>query len=120
MLAPVWVQVNPRSGRVYRDPCQRTYHGGMTTRVGPMVATLARARGMTTSDLALATGIHRNRLADKIAGRRAFTEGEIVGLADVLGVPPSKLFDDPLALLTGGSSSACVRIFAGQRHLRAA
>lgn len=86
----------------------------MTTLVGPMVATLARARGISTSELAGRIGIHRNRLADKIAGRQPFRESEIVGLAEALGVDPGRLFGDPVELLTGGSSSAWIRRVAGQ------
>lgn len=73
--------------------------GGMTTRIGPMVATLARAQGITYGDLAVKVGIHRNRLGDKIAGRRAFREQEIIALADFFGVSPGHLFEDPLELL---------------------
>lgn len=78
----------------------------MPNRVGPMVATLARARGESISKLALAVEIHRNRLADKIAGRRLFTEDEILALAAHFGVPPGRLFDDPLELLGATSESA--------------
>lgn len=80
-----------------------------------MVATLARARGLTTSALAEAIGIHRNRMADKIAGRQPFREQEILALAELLDVPPGRLFDDPVALLTGGSGSAWTRRTAGRR-----
>lgn len=51
------------------------------------------------SEVARATGIHRNRLADKVAGRRDFTEPEILGLAGYFGVEPGHLFQDPLELL---------------------
>lgn len=68
-------------------------------RIGPMVATLARANGTSFSALALELGMHRNRLADKIAGRRPFQEGEILALAEFFGVPPGRLFDDPRQLL---------------------
>lgn len=64
-----------------------------------MVATLARARGLTVTALAQAVGLHRNRLADKIAGRQSFTETDILVLADHLGVDPGRLFEDPLELL---------------------
>lgn len=64
-----------------------------------MVATLARAKGYPLGALAGAVGIHRNRLSDKIAGRVAFTEGDILRLAEALGVPPARLFEDPLELL---------------------
>jgi transcriptional regulator with XRE-family HTH domain len=85
-----------------------------------MISTLARARGVTQSDLAIELGIHRNRLADKIAGRVDFKESEIVAAARYFGVEPGRLFEDPLKLLgvTGGSSSAWIRRWAGQRHLR--
>lgn len=73
--------------------------GGMTTRIGPMVATLAKAQGLTYGDLAAKLGMHRNRLGDKIAGRRAFREQEIIALADFFGVSPGHLFEDPLVLL---------------------
>jgi len=71
----------------------------MTTRIGPMVATLARAQGITYGELAIKVGIHRNRLGDKIAGRRAFREQEIIALADFFGVSPGHLFEDPRELL---------------------
>lgn len=64
-----------------------------------MVATLMRARGMTIGQLAEEVGIHRNRLGDKIAGRMAFREDDILALSNALGVPPGRLFDDPLELL---------------------
>lgn len=87
-----------------------------------MVATLARARGLSTSALGAAIGVHRNRMADKIAGRNPFKESEILALAELLGVPPARLFEDPLELLgvvSGGSSSACTRTApAPARHLR--
>lgn len=85
----------------------------MTTKVGPMVATLMRARGLTIGQLADEVGIHRNRLGDKIAGRMAFREEDILAVAEALGVKPGQLFDDPLELLgvtpTSGSSSVCTR-----------
>lgn len=91
----------------------------MTTRVGPMIANLARAHGLTIGQVAEALGIHRNRLADKIAGRLPFRESEILAAAKLFGVEPGQLFEDPLALLSGRSSSAWIRRFAGQRrHLR--
>jgi len=64
-----------------------------------MVATLARAEGYTITQLAEKIGIHRNRLSDKIAGRMAFTEQDMLRLADALDVEPGRLFADPLALL---------------------
>lgn len=88
----------------------------MTTRVGPMIATLARAHGLTRGQVAAAIGIHPNRLADKIAGRQAFREDEILAAAELFGVTPGRLFGDPVALLTGGSESAWPRRTAGQRH----
>lgn len=78
-----------------------------------MVATLARARGITTAALGAAIGIHRNRMADKIAGRNPFKESEILALAELLGVPPARLFEDPLELLgvtTSGSEFACTTL----------
>lgn len=78
-----------------------------------MVATLARARGITTAALGAAIGVHRNRMADKIAGRNPFKESEILALADLLGVPPARLFEDPLELLgvtTSGSEFACTTL----------
>lgn len=67
-----------------------------------MVATLAKARGFTSSALAAEIGVHRNRLADKIAGRVPFTETDILKLAEVLDIPPGRLFEDPLELLGVG------------------
>jgi transcriptional regulator with XRE-family HTH domain len=84
-----------------------------------MVVTLASARGFSTSELAKRIGIHRNRLADKIAGRQPFRESEILALAAALGVSPGQLFGDPVALLTGGSSSAWTTAVQVRRHLRA-
>lgn len=78
-----------------------------------MVATLARARGITTAALGAAIGVHRNRMADKIAGRNPFKESEILAQADLLGVPPARLFEDPLELLgvtTSGSEFACTTL----------
>jgi hypothetical protein len=82
-----------------------------------MVATIARAKGIPLVTIAADLDIHRNRLADKIAGRHAFKEQDIVALADYLGVPVGRLFDDPAELLgvIGGSSSAWLAITAGQR-----
>ena len=82
-----------------------------------MVATLARARGVTIVDLAAALGMHRNRLADKIAGRRDWREHEILAVAAFFDVEPGRLFADPMVLLTGGSSSAWTPNIAGQPHL---
>lgn len=89
----------------------------MDTRVGPMIAALARAKGVSMGELADVLGIHRNRLSDKIAGRHAFRESEILAAADYFGITPGRLFGDPVALLTGGSESAWTRRTAGQRHL---
>lgn len=69
-----------------------------------MVATLIRARNETVAAVAAATGIHRNRLADKIAGRRKFSEEEILTLASHFNISPGRLFEDPLELL--GASPA--------------
>lgn len=85
-----------------------------------MVATLARAKGVTLGQVADHLGIHRNRLTDKINGRMHFRESDIVALADYFDVPPGRLFGNPLALLTGESESAWTRRSAGQRHLAAA
>lgn len=85
----------------------------MTTRVGPMIATLARAHELTIGEVADELGIHRNRLADKIAGRQPFRESEIIAAAELFGVEPGRLFEDPLALLNGRSSSAWMRRVAG-------
>lgn len=73
-----------------------------------MITTLARAHGVTLGQVADELGIHRNRLADKIAGRQPFRESEIIAAAAFFGVTPGQLFQDPLELLgvTGGSSSA--------------
>lgn len=92
----------------------------MTTRVGPMIATLTRAHGYTRGQVAAALGIHPNRLADKVAGRQPFRESEILAAAELFGVSPGRLFEDPLLLLTGGSESAWNGRVAGQRHLRVA
>lgn len=89
----------------------------MTTAVGPMIATLARAKGIPLGDVAQALGIHRNRLTDKMRGRQAFREDEIVAAARFFDVPVGRLFDNPVALLTGVSESAWTRTTAGQRHL---
>lgn len=79
--------------------------------IGTMVATLARAKGVTVVALAGELGMHRNRLQDKIAGRRDFSESEIRRIAAYFGVTPGQLFEDPLELLgiSGGSSSAWIR-----------
>lgn len=79
-----------------------------------MVATLARAKGVTLGEVAEVLGIHRNRLTDKINGRQHFRESDIVALADYFGIEPGRLFGDPLVLLTGGSSSAWTRRTPGQ------
>jgi len=83
----------------------------MTTRVGPMLATLMRAKGVTIGELAQVLGVHRNRLGDKIAGRYPFKEAEIIAAAAFFGVTPGQLFEDPLVLLgvTSGSESAWTR-----------
>lgn len=85
-----------------------------------MVATLARAKGVTLGQVADHLGIHRNRLTDKISGRQHFRESDILALADYFGVAPGQLFGDPVALLTGGSSSACTDRAAGHLRLVAA
>lgn len=71
-----------------------------------MIATLTRAHGFTRAQVAGALGIHPNRLADKIAGRQPFRESEIIAAAELFGVTPGRLFEDPLALLSGVSESA--------------
>jgi len=73
-----------------------------------MITTLAAAQNIQLGDVAARLGIHRNRLTDKIAGRQAFRESEILAAAAFLGVPPGRLFDDPLELLgvTSVSESA--------------
>lgn len=77
-----------------------------------MVATLARAKGLSLGAFASAMGMHRNRLAARIAGRQEFSEREIRKAAEILGVTPGRLFEDPLELLGIGSASikgpACV------------
>jgi transcriptional regulator with XRE-family HTH domain len=67
--------------------------------VGPMVDLLARLEGVSLGDVAAALGIHPNTLTEKIRGRRAFTEDEIVILARLFGVPAGRFFEDPLQLL---------------------
>lgn len=64
-----------------------------------MVAALLRVTGRTTIEAAAALGIHRNSLSDKIRGRRAFTEDDILTLAGYFDVPPGRLFEDPAELL---------------------
>ena len=78
------------------------YGGGVRTqtRVGPMVAAMLRATGRTTTEAATILGVHRNSLAEKIAGRRPFTEEEIITLAGYFGVAPGQLFNDPVELLS--------------------
>lgn len=83
-----------------------------------MVATLARAKGVTLGEVAGVLGIHRNRLTDKINGRQHFRESDIVTLADYFGVDPGRLFGDPVALLTGGTSGPVwEQVTAGQADL---
>lgn len=82
----------------------------MTTRVGPMINTLARAHGLTRGQVADALGVHPNRLADKIAGRQPFRESEILAAAELFRVAPGRLFEDPLALLSGVSEFACTTL----------
>jgi hypothetical protein len=64
-----------------------------------MVATLAKAAGIAMGTVATALDMHRNTLAEKMAGRRPFTEDEIVVLAQLLGTTPGRLFEDPRELL---------------------
>jgi transcriptional regulator with XRE-family HTH domain len=64
-----------------------------------MVSALATAQRLSVKALAERAGIHRNRLYDKIAGRQAFTEQDILRLAAELNVPAGRLFEDPLQLL---------------------
>lgn len=64
-----------------------------------MVIALAGAQRLSIRSLAEKSGIHRNRLSEKIRGDRAFTERDILRLAEELGVSPGQLFDDPLKLL---------------------
>lgn len=84
----------------------------MNTRVGPMIAAIAAAKGVTHAELAELVGVHRNRFSDKLRGKAPFREAEIVTLAEFFGVNPGQLFQDPLELLgvSEGSSSACTRI----------
>ncbi len=84
-------------------------------RVGTMVAALIRVTGRTITDAAAHLGIHRNSLADKIAGRRPFTEDEILALAGFFEVTPAQLFEDPRQLL--GVSPAQSRCIEVPRHL---
>lgn len=76
-----------------------------------MVAALLKVTGKTTLEGAALLGMHRNSLADKIAGRRAFTEDEIVTLAAYFDVPPGRLFEDPAALLgVSRAQSRCIEV----------
>lgn len=84
---------------------------GCMESIGTMVATLARAKGLSVGAFASAMGMHRNRLAARIAGRQEFSEREIRKAAEILGVTPGQLFEDPLELLGIGPSlkgPACV------------
>lgn len=91
--------------------------------VGAMVVTLARARRITLGQIAERIGVHRNSLTEKIAGRSPFTEDEIILMAEVLGVRPARLFEDPLELLglaepsISGSASAWTTRSAGPTFL---
>lgn len=94
----------------------------MSTKVGPMIAALAAAKGITYAELAALIGVHRNRFSDKVKGNIPFRESEISAIAEHLGVSPGQLFDDPVALLTGSSptSTPCFDVYAGQQpYLRA-
>jgi len=82
-----------------------------------MIAALAAAKGVTHAELAAELGLHRNRFSDKVKGKIPFREAEIMALAAYLDVSPGQLFADPVALLTGGSSSACTRMFAGTHSM---
>lgn len=68
-------------------------------RIGRMVSALASAHGIQHIEMAAELGIHRNSLSEKVAGKRRFTDEEIVRLAEMLGVPPGRLFDDPVEML---------------------
>lgn len=66
-------------------------------------------------------GIHRNSLAEKIAGRRPFLEDEILALAAYFDIPPGRLFEDPAALLgVSPAQSRCIGVPYGQRLREAA
>ena len=82
-----------------------------------MIATLTRAHGLTRGQVAAALGVHPNRLADKIAGRQPFRESEIIAAAELFGVAPGRLFEDPLALLSGVGESAWTPLVQVRRHL---
>lgn len=86
--------------------------------VGRMVSAIAAAMKMTQTELAQRAQIHRNRLADKIAGRREFTESEILRLAEALGVPPARLFENPLELLGVAPSYAVSSSASSYREVR--
>lgn len=74
-----------------------------------MIAALAAAKGVNYAEMAAYLGVHRNRFSDKVKGKLPFKEAEIMALAAYFDVSPGTLFEDPVALLTGGSSSACTR-----------
>lgn len=86
-------------------------------RVGTMASALMRVHGLSAGRVAGHLGLHRNTLYEKLAGRTAFYEEEIVALADLFRVPVGRLFDDPAELLGVSSisedGSACIRPFAG-------
>ena len=60
-------------------------------------AAIARA-GLRQADLADAIGISRGSLSSRLSGERAFRIDELVAIARVLGVQPSVLLPQGLAV----------------------
>ena len=78
-----------------------------------MVLALAKVANLSLGEVATHLDLHRNSLAEKVAGRRPFTEDEIVALAELFGVTPGRMFDDPAELL--GISGPNVTALAAKR-----
>jgi transcriptional regulator with XRE-family HTH domain len=61
---------------------------------GRRIRTLRAARGISQEQLADAAGVHRTYVSSLERGQRNVGLDNIYGLADALGVSPSKLFEN--------------------------
>lgn len=57
------------------------------------IKAMLKAKHLTQSDVANATGLCLMSVNRKMLGRREFRAGELIGLANLLGVSTNDLFD---------------------------
>lgn len=86
------------------------------------VRTLLVWHGQSPDDLKELLGQARDTVYKKLEGRRAFTTGDLVAIAETLGVDPGLLLRPPLEVAELGvisrSVSACTGTAQVRGHLR--